>query len=156
MTNPETVDTKERTISALVYLLPLIYVLPFGYLLLRQFPALALLFAPLITIYVGLPFVGIIVFFALWFAVVRNDKLSYFVRFNAMQAILLDILLILCNLVMNILSMTFGRYSLLNETLNNTIFLATLAACVYAMFQSVRGLYAEIPAISEAASSQVR
>jgi hypothetical protein len=156
VTNPETVDAKERAISALVYLLPLIYVIPFGYLLLRQFPILANLFAPLIAIYITLPFAGIIVFFVLWFAIVRNDRFSYFVRFNAMQAILLDIFLILCNLVMNILSMSFGRSSLLTETLNNTIFLGIFGACIYAIVQSVRGFYAEIPAISEAASSQIR
>jgi hypothetical protein len=73
-----------------------------------------------------------------------------------MQAILLDILLILCSLLMSILEMGFGRYSLLTETLNNTIFLGTLAACFYGIVQSVRGLYAEIPAISDAASSQIR
>ena len=152
-------DIKDRTISALVYLLPLVYALPFGLALLRQFPLLSIIYAPLsplIAIEFGLPFAGLIVFFGLWFGIVRNDRFSYFVRFNTMQAILLDILLIVCSLVINILAPGLGRENLLIETLNNTIFIGTLAACFYAIVQSARGLQAEIPAISEAVSSQIR
>ncbi|GAB4237500.1 MAG: hypothetical protein Kow0049_23330 [Stanieria sp.] len=158
MSNPE-VDGKERAIAALVYLLPMIYVLPFGLILLKQFPFLSIIYAPLsplISIYYGLPFAGLIVFFALYFAIVRNEKASYFVRFNTMQAILLDILLILCSVLISILEMGLGGTSLLIETLNNTVFIGTLVACFYSIAQSVRGQYAEIPTISEAASSQIR
>lgn len=158
MSNPQ-VDGKDKAIAALVYLLPLIYVLPFGLLLLKQFPFLSIIYAPLaplITIYYGLPFAGLIIFFALYFAVVRNERVSYFVRFNTMQAILLDILLILCSVIISILDMGFGRGSLLVETLNNTVFIGTLVACFYCIAQSVRGLYGEIPTISDAASSQIR
>jgi uncharacterized membrane protein len=158
MSNPE-VDGKEKAIAALVYLLPLIYALPFGLILLKQFPFLSIIYAPLsplISIYYGLPFAGLIVFFALYFAIVRNEKASYFVRFNTMQAILLDILLILCSVLISILEMGLGRTSLLIETLNNTVFIGTLVACFYSIAQSVRGQYAEIPTISEAASSQIR
>jgi hypothetical protein len=59
MSNPEAVDAKDRAIAALVYLLPLVYVLPFGLLLLKQFPFLSIIYAPLtplISIYYGLPF----------------------------------------------------------------------------------------------------
>ena len=158
MNNPQT-DVKDRIFAALVYLLPLVYALPFGFLLLRQFPFLAIIVSPLIDLYAitnALPFAGLIIFFGLWFAVVRNDNISYFVRFNTMQAILLDIVLILCSLIIGILIPAFGSQSLITETLNNTIFLGITAACLYSIFQSIRGLYAEIPAISTAASSQIR
>ena len=152
-------DIKDRIISALVYLLPLVYALPFGLALLRQFPLLSIIYAPLsplIALEFSLPFAGLIVFFGLWFGIVRNDRFSYFVRFNTMQAILLDILLIVCSLVINILVPGLGRENLLIETLNNTIFIGTLIACFYSIIQSARGLQAEIPAISEAVSSQIR
>ncbi|MGV2827342.1 Tic20 family protein [Myxosarcina sp. GI1(2024)] len=158
MTNPE-VEVKDRIFAALVYLLPLIYALPFGLLLLKQFPFLGIIyapFAPLITIYYSLPFAGLIIFFALWFAVVRNQNISYFIRFNTMQVIMLDILLIVCNLIMNILSSGFGAQSLITETLNNTIFIGAVVIGFYGIIQSVRGFYAEIPALSEAVSSQIR
>ena len=71
-----------------------------------------------------------------------------------MQAILIDILLILVSLVANFLLPGLGG-GLLVETLFNLIFLASLAACLYGMIQSGLGKYAEIPTISEAAYSQV-
>lgn len=158
MTNPET-EIKDRIFAAVVYLFPLVYSLPFGGLLFREFPILEAISQPLIVAYVitnSLPFAGIIIFFALWLAVVRNENISYFVRFNTMQAILLDILLIVCSLIIGILIPGFGAQSLIVKTLNNTIFIGSLVACFYGIVQSSRGLYAEIPTLSNAASSQIR
>ncbi len=158
MTNPE-IEVKDRIFAAVVYLFPLVYSLPFGGLLFRQFPLLEAISQPLIVAYVitnSLPFAGIIIFFALWLAVVRNENISYFVRFNTMQAILLDILLIVCSLIIGILIPGFGTQSLIVETLNNTIFIGSIVACFYGIVQSSRGLYAEIPTLSTAASSQIR
>lgn len=150
-------DIKNRIFGALVYLLPLIYVLPFGQFLIRQFPFLSIIYvpiAPLIAIY-RIPFAGIIIFFVLFLAVVRNEKVNHFVRFNTMQAILLDILIVLCGFLLDILGRGLG-VNLFIETLYNVIFLGTLAACFYSIIQSALGRYAEIPTISEAAYSQVR
>ena len=158
MTTPET-DTKDRSLGALIYLFPLVYSLPFGIALLTQFPWLYQFFSPLIAIYGltnSLPFASLIIFFGLWFAVVRNENVSYFLRFNGMQAILMNILQILFSLIMGILLPALGAQSLITETLNNTIFMGSIVACFYCIFCSVRGQYAEIPAISEAASSQIR
>jgi uncharacterized membrane protein len=101
-----------------------------------------------------IPFGGLILFFVLFAAGVRNPRISHFIRFNTMQSILIDILLILIGLVSNILLGGLGT-SLLTETLYNAIFLGTLVACGYGIVQSSTGKYAEIPAISEAAYSQV-
>ena len=150
-------DIKNRIFGALVYLLPLIYVLPFGQFLLRQFPFLSIIYvpiAPLIAIY-RIPFAGIIIFFVLFLAVVRNEKIDHFIRFNTMQAILLDILIVLCGFLLEILGRGLG-VNLFIETMYNVIFLGTLAACFYSIIQSALGRYAEIPTISEAAYSQVR
>ena len=158
MNAPET-STKDRSFAALIYLFPLVYSLPFGIALLTQFPWLYQFFSPLVAIYGltnSLPFASLIIFFGLWFAVVRNDNVNYFLRFNGMQAILMNILQILFSLVMGILIPAFGRQSLMAETLNNTIFMGSVVICFYCIFRSVRGQYAEIPAISEAASSQIR
>jgi len=40
--------------------------------------------------------------------------------------------------------------------LSSAIFLATFAVAIYSIIQAFRGLYAEIPMISEAAYSQTR
>jgi hypothetical protein len=151
-------ETKDRIFASLVYILPLIDVLPFSQFILSQIPQLAFIYLPLqpiISFYYGFPFAGLIVFFILFLAVVRNERISHFIRFNTMQAILIDILLILCGLVLGIVLRGLG-VNLLTETLYNAIFLGTLAACFYAIAQSVMGRYAEMPTISEAAYSQVR
>lgn len=149
----------ERIFSCLPYLLPLIEGLEFGSFLFRQFPRLTVFLLPLqplLLIYNGLqPFGSLIVFFALFLLVVRNEKISHFIRFNTMQAILLDIVLFLCTIVLRILSPILG-IGFAMETLFNTIFLGLVAAIVYAVVQSLLGRYAEIPAISEAVYSQVR
>ena len=156
-----TTEIKDRIFGALPYILPLIYVLPFGTYLLRQFPILQFIYAPLgpiIQIYYGFPFAGLIIFFVLLFAVVRNENISYFIRFNTMQAILLDILLVLIRFASQILGsgLQASGGGLLVETFSNMVFIGTLAACIYGIVQSARGLYAEIPAISEAVYGQVR
>lgn len=158
MTTPATTDIKERILAALVYILPLIYVLPFGVSLLKQMPFLKWLYVPLspiISLYYGLPFGGLIIFFVLFFAVVRNERVSRFIRYNTLQTILIDIALILCGLVLQILETGISSQNLLILTLNNTIFLGTFAACIFGMIQSFRGYYAEIPSLSEAVYSQL-
>ncbi|MEO0013605.1 MAG: hypothetical protein RLZZ535_1994 [Cyanobacteriota bacterium] len=158
MNTPET-DVKDRSFGALIYLFPLIYSLPFGIILLSQFPWLAQFFSPVIALYGvtnSLPFASLIIFFGLWLGVVRNDNMSYFLRFNGMQAILLNILQILFSLIMGVLLPAFGAQSLISETLSNTIFMGSVAACFFCIVFSVQGKYAELPGISDAASSQIR
>ena len=151
---------QDRIFASLPYLLPLIEgLLQFGQLL-QQFPPLQFLFLPLIpviTLYRSLGSWGsLIIFFVLFLAVVRNERISHFIRFNAMQALLLDILLILIGLFLGILQPVLGTSSLIVSTLVNLVFLAIVAACGYSMVQSLLGQYAEIPTLSEAAHAQVR
>jgi uncharacterized membrane protein len=153
-----TTTVKDRIFACLPYLLPLIEGLAFGSFLFFQFPALRVFFvpfAPVILLYSSIPFAGLIVFFALFLLVVRNESINHFIRFNTMQAILIDIVLVLCNLILPILSPIPGANFAL-QTLNNTIFLGVLAAVIYSVVQSLRGRYAEIPAISDAVYMQVR
>ncbi|BAQ66460.1 Tic20 family protein [Geminocystis sp. NIES-3709] len=151
-----TSDWKDKLFGALVYLFPLSSALTFGVFLFRQFPFFQILAIPLTPLIIinQIPFAGLILFFALYAGVVRNSNISHFIRFNTMQAILIDILLILVSLVVNIVLKGIG-IELLTETIYNTVFFATLIACIYGIVQSVRGKYPEIPLISEAASGQV-
>ncbi|WP_071191336.1 Tic20 family protein [Trichormus sp. NMC-1] len=149
----------DRIFASLPYLLPLIDSLVFGSFLLRQFPILTVLLLPLqpvLFIYGSLGQIGqIIVFFALFILVVRNEKINHFIRFNTMQAILLDIVIFLCSILLRILTPVPGAGFAI-ETLANTIFLGIVASVVYSVFQSLMGRYAEIPAISDAVYMQVR
>ena len=114
----------DRIFACLPYLLPLIDGLAFGRFLFTQFPFLQLLLiplSPLMQIY-SLPFASLVIFFALYLGVVRNENISHFIRFNAMQAILLDIVLMLCGLVLPLLRNAF-QIAFIAETLYNMVFL---------------------------------
>ncbi len=145
---------QERIFACLPYLLPLIEGFNFGIPLFKQVPALALAFTPLfplLQIYASVPFAGLIVFFALFFLVVRNESIAHFIRFNTMQAILMDIVLVLCSLGLPLFGASFA-----GEILSNTVFIGLVAAVGYSVIQSALGRYAEVPVISEAVYMQVR
>jgi Chloroplast import apparatus Tic20-like len=157
MTWRESTSVAERILAALPYLLPLIDVLEFGRFLFKQFSFLPFIFyplLPLLQIY-SIPFAGLIIFFALFFLVVRNEKSSYFVRFNTMQAILIDIVLIATRLIVSIGEPTLQKNTFFVETLYNTIFLGFLGILIYSVAQLLLGHYAEIPTISDAVRKQV-
>ncbi len=152
-------DTKDRIFAALVYLLPLYSAFAFGIFIFQQIPflgaALAIALYPLAFLYSSLgSFGSLIIFLVLFFAVVRNPRISHFIRFNTMQAILIDILVYLLGLLLGFVARGLGA-NLVVETLFNVVFLGAFAACVYSIIQSVIGKYADIPTISEAAYSQV-
>jgi len=148
----------DRVFACLVYLLPLLDVLRFSDAFFSQFPALKVVLfpiAPLRQIY-SLPFASFIVFLAVFLLVVRNESIAHFIRFNAMQAILISIVVFLCQLLIDSLLTPVLGGSLILETLNNVVFLGVIAAVVYSVIQSAMGRYAEIPTISDAVYMQVR
>ena len=149
---------QDRIFACLPYLLPLMHGFTFGVFLLQEFPVLQYLFLPLIPllqIYSSIPFASLIVFFALYLLVVRNEIISHFIRFNTMQAIMIDIVILLCSLLLRILVPIPGA-SFATQTISSTIFLGIVAAVAFAVTQSLRGKYAEIPALSDAVHMQVR
>lgn len=151
--------TSDRIFASLPYLITLMYGLEFGRSVLEVVPVLGQILYPLIAplaIIYAIPFASIIIFFALFLLVVRNEKISHFIRFNTMQALLISIALFLCQLVIGVLTNLGESVALIVLVLNNAIFLAVLAAFVYSVVQSFRGQYAEIPTISEAVYMQVR
>jgi len=152
----------DRILACLPYLLPLIESLIFGYFFISQFPIIGLLIAPLFpiaSVYTsitgGIPFGGLIIFFMLYFVVVRNFRVPHFIRFNTMQALLVGIAVSLCGVVLQLFNPVLGR-GILIQTAYNVIFLGVLAIFVYSVFQSLMGRYAEIPTISDAVYMHVR
>lgn len=148
---------QERIFACLPYLLPFLDGLDYANPFLSQFPVLQPLFLPFLLLkpLTGFPF-GLIIFFALFLLVIRNENISHFIRFNAMQAILLDIVLILCGLIFSFILQPVLQGGLILETLFNVVFLGTVIAVVYSVVQSALGRYAEIPTLSEAVYMQVR
>ena len=154
----------DRIFACLPYLMPLMEgILRFSGPFFQQFPALKIILLPLqpllgiyLSISYALPFGSLILFLLLYFLVVRNDNISHFIRFNTMQAILIDICLFLCSLIFGFILEPILKTSFLMETLINTVFLGVLAAFIYSVVQSCLGRYAEIPTLSDAVYMQVR
>ncbi|HIK26267.1 MAG: hypothetical protein P3X23_005710 [Thermosynechococcus sp. Uc] len=156
MTWRATTTVPERILASLIYLLPLFYVMPFGGFLFELFPplqALALVVLPVALIY-SIPFAGLLVFMLLYLLVVRNSRVSLFIRYNTMQALLMGIVLFIVQLLVQ-LFVRVASFDLLIKVLFNFVFIATVIGVFYAVVQSVRGIYAEIPTLSDATKSQV-
>lgn len=147
----------QRLLGALAYLLPLSDGLRFGQALFDMFPLLqwvAVPALPLVVLEQAIPFGGLVLFLLLFLLVVRNPKVPYPIRFNVLQAILIDIVLVLLTLAFDTVLAPLGAGFAI-RTLSNTIFLGTLLLVLFSVVQSLRGKEADIPTVSEAVRMQL-
>jgi hypothetical protein len=102
-----------------------------------------------------IPFIGIIVFFSLYFLVVRNPRIHYFIRFNTMQALLIETLVFIYGLLRWLVDFLplISQFSIARialQVFDNLVFLSTVAVVGYAIFQCIRGIYPELQVITNA------
>jgi hypothetical protein len=149
-------DYKDRLFGALVYLFAVYDAVALGSALQGYIPALAplfnwlnLLLLPISLVYGAFPLGlgSLIVFFILYLAVVRNEKITYFIRFNALQSILIGFLIVLVQIILQ----TLSGLSLIG----GAGFFVAIAACFYCIGQCILGRYPEIPSISEVVYTQL-
>ena len=92
--------------------------------------------------------------------VVRSYRVNHFIRFNAMQALLLDIIIALVGAAIQILEVGLGQFAFfpfMLQIMASVTFLGITASFIYSVFQCVLGKYADkIPLISDVAYMQVR
>uniref|UniRef100_A0A6T7UQR6 Protein TIC 20 n=1 Tax=Pyramimonas obovata TaxID=1411642 RepID=A0A6T7UQR6_9CHLO len=156
------IDFSDRIIGSVCYFLPLMDGLKYSKFLLTQFPQFGYLLvplAPVAKIYYSLGFLNIIVFFAMYFGVGQNRQLSKFLRYNAMQAIVLDILLILPDVLSSLFNgingpPTGGAGLEAKILFDNTVFLFVYLSVAYASISSLLGKSAKLPLVGEAADMQ--
>ena len=147
----------QRLLAAAAYLLPWSYAIPFGRSLFGLFPFLQWLSVPALPVAMlqqMVPFGGLVLFLALYLGVVRNGQVPYPIRFNVLQAILIDIVLVLVSLAFNLLITPLGSGFAL-RTLSNSVFLGTLVVVLFGVVQNLRGKDADLPTISEAVRMQL-
>jgi hypothetical protein len=149
----------QRLLAALAYLLPWSDAIPFGQALFGPLPWLRWLTLPalpVVQLQEAIPLGSLVLFMVLFLAVVRNPQVPYLIRFNVLQAILLDIVLVLLSLAFNILLGPLGgSLGFLVRTLQNTVFLGALLLVLFAVVQNLRGKEADIPTVSEAVRMQL-
>ena len=147
----------QRLLAAAAYLLPWSDAIPFGRSLFGLFPFLQWLSVPALPVAMlqqMVPFGGLVLFLALYLAVVRNGQVPYPIRFNVLQAILIDIVLVVMTLAFNLLITPLGSGFAL-RTLSNSVFLGTLVVVLFGVVQNLRGKDADLPTISEAVRMQL-
>ena len=101
---------------------------------------------PIAIIEKSLPFGGFLLFIILFAGLARNPKVPYFVRYNACQALLMDIALIIVSYLMRILPIV---------ELSSLIFIFTFCIFLYSIFQCIYGVEPEIPFISKSVRMQI-
>ena len=139
----------QRLSSVFLYTLPLKASIPFGYYLFYKYSFLKILLLltfPIAIIEKSLPFGGFLLFIILFAGLVRNPKVPYFVRYNACQALLIDISLIIISYLLRIFPIV---------ELGSIIFIFTLCIFIYSISQCIYGNEPEIPLISKSVRMQI-
>lgn len=156
------VPVQDRVIAFLPYLLPLISGLRYSRYFFAAFPAAIIMLQPIlpiVKIVATLPLGNLIPFFAAYLGVARNQNLSRFCRFNGMQAILLDIVLIFPGLLESLFSreiLGIGIPYFLSKWMYNVIWVGLVVAFALCAVGCATGRYVQLPVVSEAAEAQMR
>ena len=124
----------DRAYACLAYLLPLLTVL-------GQFPVNIPSF---LQIFYTLSPLAIVI--ALYFFVLKNQKISRLVRFNVLQAMLLGALFSLCQIGIGLLLMPIP---MVRQPLLLLASVAIGGVCIYSMVITAQGKYAEIRELSK-------
>ena len=147
----------QRLSSLFLYTLPLKASIPLGDYLFDQYNFLDIivyrLTFPISIIEKSLPFGNFLMFILLFAGLVRNPKIPYFVRYNACQALLINIALILISYLLRILPI-FQLGSII-YILSSIIFIFLLCIFIYTTSQCIYGNEPEIPLISKSVRMQI-
>ncbi len=152
-----TIPVWQRLLGVLVYMLPWSDAIPLGGHLMGQFPWLQWLTLPalpLVLLERGIPFGNLLVFFVLFLAVARNPNVPYFLRFNTLQAILIDIVVVLLGYGFQLLIGPIGS-ALILRTLGSTVLLGVLAIVIFALIECLQGREPDLPGLSQAVRMQL-
>ena len=153
----------QRLVATLMYLLPWSDAIPLGFGpdgLFLQYPVLRPLVLPalpLMQLERSIPFGlgGLLLFFVLFLAVVRNPNVPYFLRFNALQALLTDIALIVLSIGFRLLLQPIAAGTLLLGTLSSAVVVTVLAILLFSLVECLRGREPDLPGISQAVRMQL-
>jgi len=156
---PSNVD---RIVSALPYLLPLMDGLSFGKFLLtghEDNPLVGVL-ALLYTVYRSIPFSGFVAFFT-FSALASNLSTNRLVRFNAQQAVYLDLALFVPGLVIALAGAASSFLGLsfppvIGELSSDAVFVTLIATIGYSTVSSLLGVTPDkVPFLSESVNKRV-
>ncbi|KAJ7287923.1 hypothetical protein O6H91_05G127700 [Diphasiastrum complanatum] len=152
------VEYTDRLVAALGYFLPFLDGVQYGRYLFMRFPVLESMLQPLFPLlqaYKSVPYANFVLFFSLYLAVVRNPSFSRYVRFNTMQAVVLDVLLTLPIIIERILSPRRGLGIQLLVIFYNSVFVFLVSCFVFGVVSCLLGKTPRLPFVADAADAQI-
>ena len=146
-----------RILGILLYMIPWSDSLSFGNHLYLKYPFTQIIQAPAIPIILierSIPFGSLLLFLGIFLGLVRNSKVSYFLRFNALQSLLINIGIIIVSFIFEIIFSPFLN-SLIIRTFSSTLLISLFSVIVYCVWSCTQGNEPDLPIISEATKMQL-
>ena len=148
---------RAKILGIILYMIPWSDSLRFGNHLFIKYPFTQIIQIPafpIILIERSIPFGNLLLFLAIFIGIVRNNKVSYFLRFNALQSLLINIGVIIISYVFEILFSSFYA-SLIIRTLSSTLLISIFSMVVYCVWSCTQGNEPDLPWISQATKMQL-
>ena len=146
-----------KVLGIFLYMIPWTDCLIFGNHLYLQYPFIQIIQIPAIPIIIierSIPFGNLLLFLAIFIGLVRNTKVSYFLRFNALQSLLINIGIIIISFIFQIFFSPFGS-SLIIRTFSSTLLISLFAMITYCVWSCTQGNEPNLPGISQAVKMQL-
>ena len=146
-----------RLLGVLLYMIPWSDSLTFGNHLYIKYPFIQIIQIPAIPIILierSIPFGNLLLFLAIFFGLVRNSKVSYFLRFNALQSLLINIGIIIVSFIFEIIFSPFST-SLIIRTFSSSLLIGIFSMIVYSVWSCTQGNEPNLPGISQATKMQL-
>ena len=145
----------QRFLSIFLYTLPLSSSISLGSYLFSKYSflfVLEYLTFPIVLVKNTLPYGSLLIFFIFFIFLVQNPKIPYFVRFNALQSLLLDIILIIFKYGVVIFQLEIIFKTASFELI---IFVGFLSIFIFSCFQCIFGIEPEIPFLSNSVRMKI-
>ena len=146
-----------KLLGIFLYMIPWADCLSFGNHLFLKYPFTQVIQIPAIPIIIierSLPFGNLLLFLAIFIGLVRNNKVSYFLRFNALQSLLINIGIIIINFIFDIFFNPFSS-TLIIRTFSTTLLISLFSMIAYCVWSCTQGNEPNLPVISEATKLQL-
>ena len=146
-----------KILGVLLYMIPWADCLTFGNHLYIKYPFIQIIQIPAIPIIIierSIPFGNLLLFLAIFIGIVRNSKVSYFLRFNALQSLLMNIGIIIISFIFQVFFSPFEN-SLIIRTFSTTLLISLFSIITYCIWSCIQGNEPNMPGISEATKMQL-
>ena len=147
----------EKILGISLYMIPWSESLIFGNHLFIKYPFVQIIQIPAIPIILierSIPFGNLLLFLAIFIGLVRNNKVAYFMRFNALQSLLINIGVIIVSFIFEIISSTFSN-TLIIRTFSSTLLISLFSVIFYCVWSCTQGNEPNLPGISQATKMQL-